>query len=152
MHYVNKVDKVIILISNISTKASSQRVLSQSNIKDLLKFNENFKKWLDTPQGKAFASEKLTINVSNALNDLVSKATANELTFEYLQNSFKEVFKGGTIRSLEFSKNVYGPFEKCIKNLEKKLFSSIRKTANGGEITPEMSKEIFDIFAKAYRS
>ena len=40
MNYVNKVDKVIVLISNISTRAISSRPLSLSNLRELGKITE----------------------------------------------------------------------------------------------------------------
>ena len=129
MNYVNQVDKVIVLISNISTRAISSRPLSLSNLRELGKITEYAKTKL---ADNAELLEKLNVDAENLSFDQLS-ATLNEILEMKVDDS-------------KFNLMI----TKYLDKLNKGLFGSIRKTANNTEITPEMSKEIFEIFAQAY--
>ena len=139
MNYVNKVDKVIVLISNISFKAISERSLSLSNLKQFGKI-------------KQFA-------VDNKITNEKIELTFNEI--ESIVDGINFVALKGYLENLiDFSKDVKDIDIKYVKKfqlmiqtylnkLNETLFKSIRKAGNL-EITPETSKEIFEIYAKAY--
>ena len=129
MNYVNKVDKVIILISNISTKAISSRPLSQAKLRDFEKIKEY-----------------ITINYSNNI-ELMEKFNVNIENLSF--NDLKEIFNFVLNLNLQDDK-LNKLIVRYLDKLNKGLFVSIRKTSNNIEITPEMSKEIFELFAKAY--
>lgn len=129
MNYVDKVDKVIVLISNISTKAISSRPLSLSNLQRFGKIVEYAKTKLKDNQE---LQEKLNVDAEN-------------LSFDQLSEILNSVLDMN-IEDDKFNKKI----QQYLDALNKGLFGSIRKTANNTEITPEMSKEIFEIFAKAY--
>ena len=129
MNYVDKVDKVIVLISNISTKAISSRPLSLSNLQRCGKIVDYAKTKLKDNQE---LQEKLNVNAENLSFDQLSEILNLILEMNIEDNKFNSMI------------------QKYLDALRKGLFGSIRKTANNTEITPEMSKEIFEIFAKAY--
>ena len=129
MNYVDKVDKVIVLISNISTKAISSRPLSLSNLQRFGKIVDYAKTKLKDNQE---LQEKLNVDAENLSFDQLSKTLNSILEMNIEDNKFNSMI------------------QKYLDALNKGLFGSIRKTANNTEITPEMSKEIFEIFAKAY--
>ena len=141
MSYVNNkdVNKVLVLISNISTNAISNRALSLSNLKKLAKIKEFVK--------------------SNNLNTDQLNEGFKEIDDEVESISYKrleEIFTSKIIPSCIKNKNIDNNFVKLVdmindylKELKEKLFKSIRKAGNF-EITPEVSQKIFKIFAKAY--
>ena len=141
MSYVNNkdVNKVLVLISNISTSAISNRALSLSNLKKLAKIKEFVK--------------------SNNLNTDQLNEGFKEIDDEVESISYKrleEIFTSKIIPSCIKNKNIDNNFAKLVdmindylKELKEKLFKSIRKAGNF-EITPEVSQKIFKIFAKAY--
>lgn len=132
MKYIDTADKVIVLISNISSTAISSRPLSLTNLKDLGKI-------------KAYADSKLNDNeeLLAILDDLTSDAES--ISFQTLSKSMTDIL------TLNLNDNKFNTMiQKYLIRLNKSLFRSIRKTANNIEITPEMSKEIFEIFIKAY--
>lgn len=139
MNYVNKADKVLILISNISTKAISNRPLSMINLNKLIKIKEFIQKnklddYEKIPEIIKFFDESI-----NELNydQLIEKLNNLEkLCDQYSKNDKLFLDLKGIITSYE-------------SDLDKKLFKSIRKAGNK-EITPEASKEIFEIFINAY--
>lgn len=139
MNYVNKVDKVIVLISNISTKAISLRPLSLSNLKQFGKI-------------KQFAIDNniLNENIENIFNEVES--ITEQLNFEtlksYLNNLLDESKKIENIE-IKYIKKIQILINSYLNNLNTFLFKSIRKAGNF-EITPEISKKIFEIFVKAY--
>lgn len=141
MNYANNndVDKVLVLISNISTNAISNRPLSLSNLKKIGKIKEFIEK-----------NELETAELSNAINEVENSIT--ELSFTEL----KEIFTSKIIPECEKNKvsnskyvNLNKMINDYLNELNEKLFKSIRK-AGSFEITPEVSKSIFEIFAKAY--
>ena len=142
MSYVDKVDKVIVLISNISTAAISSRPMSAMNLKDLGKLKEQIEWMKNTWAPSPRIDEDYQI-----ISDLFEKSSS--LTYSELKDGLEKIRHSNMLRSPE-----YGRFRmaigKYLTKLEKNLFTSIRKTANGNEITPEQSKQIFEIFARAY--
>lgn len=139
MKYVNMADKIIILISNISTKAISTRPLSMVNLKKLVKIKEYI--------------------IKNKLDsyDEISKImeffdnTVNDLNYEKLIEKFNELEKICDLYSKDekLFLELKGLIVLYKKDLKEKLFKSIRK-AGTKEITPETSKEIFEIYINAY--
>ena len=139
MKYVSIVDKVIVLISNISTKAISSRPLSLSNLKQFGKI-------------KQFALDN---NLNNEDLDKLFNEIEDEtenLNFEKLKNHL-EIMMNYNPDNLDVDQKYIKKFQLMSKTylnkLNETLFKSIRKAGNL-EITPETSKEIFEIFAKAY--
>ena len=139
MKYVDKVDKVIILISNISTKAISTRPLSMANLKKLIKIKEYIQK------NKLDDYEKIP-EIIKFFDESI-----NELNYDKLIEKFNELEK----LCDQYAKNdklfleLKGLIMSYEKDLNEKLFKSIRK-AGTKEITPETSKEIFEIYINAY--
>ena len=139
LKYVDKVDKVLILISNISTKAISSRPLSMGNLKKLTKIKDFIiKNKLDKYD-----------NINEIIN-FFDKAI-NDLNFDQLIEKLNDLEKICDLNSKEEKlffelKAIITSYE---SELNEKLFKSIRKAGNK-EITPETSKEIFEIFINAY--
>lgn len=133
--------KVVVLVSNISETANLSRSLSLTNLKQLGKIREFYEKNLadDDDCSAAFEPAWEAIDAKaegisyNELSDILMKA------------------KDQCQKSTEAHKNAFFlKIDKYLASLKKNLTSSIRSTSSGKEITPEMSKEIFDIYAKAY--
>lgn len=139
MSYVDKVDKVIVLISNISKMAISSRPLSKSNLNGFGKLKALIDK-IDARTG-------VTSEVGVKLAELAEKA--DNLPYDELKEGLEEVLDSDVLKAREYA-DVAKAIEKYIDRMEVDLFKSIRKTSTGKEITPEMSKEIFEIFARAY--
>lgn len=139
MKYVDKVDKVIILISNISTNAISSRPLSIANLKKLVKIKDFIQeKKLDKDEKISKIIEFFDSNVDTLnYNDLMKK-------FEELEKICDQYAKEDKL-FLEL-KNLIILYE---VELKEKIFKSIRK-AGTREITPETSLQIFEIFINAY--
>ena len=140
MKFVNnkEINKVIVLISNISTQAISNRSLSLSNLKKLGKIKEFIDK-----------NDLHTDEIDEGLN--IIDQSIDNLSFSMLQEVFNKM-----IQSCDKNFNDNKKFAELkaliidyIDDLKGKLFKSIRKAGNI-EITPMISKEIFEIFAKAY--
>ena len=133
--------KVVVLISNISTKAISERKMSATHLSDL----QSIKKLADKAglTGIGSKAQELYDAGSSAEEDAPG-LTYNDLKAELdkLAASPELAGKGG--------EKVKARIEQYQEKLSKNLFTSIRKDANGNEITPEMSKEIFEVFANAY--
>lgn len=141
MKYVNNsnVDKVIVMISNISTNAISSRSLSLSNLKKLGKIKDFIEK-------NELHSDDIDEGIK-ILNDNIENISYNML---------EEVLEKKIIPSCENNIGIERKFIELkgmiidyLDELKGKLFKSIRKAGNF-EITPEISMEIFKIFAKAY--
>jgi phosphopantetheine adenylyltransferase len=139
MNYVNKVDKVIVLISNISFKAISERSLSLSNLKQFGKI-------------KQFAIDNNIINdeIKNVFNEIESITDGiNFVTLKgYLENLI-DYSKNIKDVDIKYVKKFQLMTQTYLNKLNETLFKSIRK-AGSLEITPETSKGIFEIYAKAY--
>lgn len=136
MEYANNpnINKVIVLISNISTKTISNRFLSLSNLKQLGKIKDFIIK-----------NKLNTTTIDDALNEL--NINIETLTFNTLKDTLNNIISVcDEINTDEYIK-LKEMINKYISTLENTLFKSIRK-AGSLEITPEMSKEIFEIFAK----
>ncbi len=127
--YAKNSDKVLILISNISKNANKLRNLSKSTLlqlgKILNKYNVNNKETLELIK--------------------IIQSDVNTLTFDKLNAYINKIYN-----NLSDNSKMKIELEKFMNNLEKTLYKSIRYDANGNEITPEVSKEIFEIFINAY--
>ena len=139
LKYVDKVDKVLILISNISTKAISSRPLSMGNLKKLTKIKDFI--------------VKNKLDKYDNINEIIVffDKTINDLNFDQLIEKLNDLVKICDLNSKEEKlffelKAIITSYE---SELNEKLFKSIRKAGNK-EITPETSKEIFEIFINAY--
>ena len=139
LKYVDKVDKVLILISNISTKAISSRPLSMGNLKKLTKIKDFI--------------VKNKLDKYDNINEIIVffDKTINDLNFDQLIEKLNDLEKICDLNSNEEKlffelKAIITSYE---SELNEKLFKSIRKAGNK-EITPETSKEIFEIFINAY--
>lgn len=142
MSYIDKVDKVIVLISNISKAAISSRPMSLSNLKELGKLKEQIE-WMKNN----WAPDPRTDEDYEIICSLSEKA--DSLSFAELKAGLEKIQHAGMLRSMTYGRFRMG-IDKYLAKLEKNLFTSIRKSANGSEITPEQSKQIFEIFARAY--
>ena len=129
MEYANQSDKVLVLISNISEKANSNRVLSKSSLLPLSKILSNYT--LENEQA---------ISIVNYI-----KEHTDTLTLNILENYINNL-----LQYLEVDSSMYKDLTKFISKLKQSIRKSIRTTADGKEITPEQSKQIFDIFINAY--
>ena len=132
--YLKIVDKVIILISNISSKANLSKILSGRNLRNVESLIEYYKQYnLNIPEVDDIINE-IQMNINTfTINDILKKL--NEIL----------IIKNSDVNFLNFCKIV----NKTVKQINNSIFASIRKTSNNSEITPEMSKEIFEIFIKA---
>lgn len=138
MNYVDKVDKVVVLISNISTNAISNRPLSLSNLKQFGKIKQF-----------AIDNEIMNDEIQNVFDE-VEKNT-EELNFTELRNFLETlVYESKNISDVDikYIKKFQLMIQTYLNNLNSSLFKSIRKAGNF-EITPEVSKEIFEVFAKS---
>lgn len=129
MEYANQSDKVLVLISNISEKANSNRVLSKSSLLPLSKILSNYT--LENEQA---------ISIVNSI-----KEHTDTLTLSILENYINNL-----LQYLEVDSSMYKDLTKFISKLKQSVRKSIRTTVDGKEITPEQSKQIFDIFINAY--
>ena len=140
LKYVDKVDKVLILISNISTKAISSRPLSMGNLKKLVKIKDFIIK------NKLDKYENIS-EIIKFFDDVI-----NDLNFDKLIEEFNKLEKLCDLYSKD--EKLFFELKAMITSYEselnEKLFKSIRRAGNK-EITPETSKEIFEIFINAYK-
>lgn len=135
MNYVNQADKVVVLISNISTSVISSRALSLSNLKEFGAIKSKY----DSIKDKS----NIPGVVNTTFNEIAAKS--DNISFNELLEKLQIILN---VDSLELSE-IKSKIQKYIDKLNKSLFTSIRKTSDNTEITPEMSKEIFEIFASA---
>jgi len=139
MKYVEKVDKVLILISNISTRAISSRPLSMANLKKLIKIKEFIEK------NKLDQHDEI-LKILKFFDESIK-----DLNFDKLIENLNELEKLCDLYSKD--EKLFIELKVMITSYEselnEKLFKSIRKAGNK-EITPETSKEIFEIFINAY--
>jgi hypothetical protein len=138
MNYVDKVDKVIVLISNISTKAIAERPLSLTNLKQFGKI-------------KQFAIDNNIINdeITHVFDEI--EALTETLNFVDLKRNLEKLIlcsKDIDDVDLKYVKKFQLMIQTYLNRLNETLFKSIRHAGNL-EITPEVSKQIFEIFAKA---
>lgn len=131
-------DKVIVLISNISEKAILSRPASKTNLKPLEAIKNRFEKYMKST-GKYDDECK---NAIDLMNGIVNPSDTSA------QISLDKVFN--TLNDLkEDFPELEDQLENFIDKLREKSFSSIRRTSTGTEITPEMSKKVFEIFVDA---
>lgn len=118
-----------VFISNTSEKYISERYLSITNLNKFAKIISKF---------------ELPKDLKNEYDELI--LNANTLSYNDLNNFFEIIKKYKS----EIDEKLISNLTKFMDSLQSKLFASIRKTSNGTEITPEIAKEIFEIFIKAY--
>lgn len=129
MEYASQSDKVLVLISNISEEANSNRILSKSSLLPLSKILSNYT-----------LENEHAISIVNSI-----KENADKLTLKSLENYINNL-----LQYLDKNSDMYKELTKYISKLKQSVLKSIRKTATGSEITPEQAKQIFDIFVQAY--
>lgn len=129
MEYAMQSDKVLVLISNISLESNSQRVLSKSSLSSLSKILADYT-----------LENEHAISIVNSI-----KENADKLTLKSVENYINNLSQ-----YLDKDSDMYKELTKYISKLKQSVLKSIRKTATGSEITPEQSKQIFDIFVQAY--
>ena len=129
MEYASQSDKVLVLISNISEEANSNRILSKSSLLPLSKILSNYT-----------LENEHAISIVNSI-----KENADKLTLKSLENYINNL-----LQYLDKNSDMYKELTKYISKLKQFVLKSIRKTATGSEITPEQAKQIFDIFVQAY--
>ena len=128
-------DEIHIFISNTSTKYISNRKLSLSNLKKLGKL-------------KQFAEENLNSEeITKIFNELDEQI--DNLTFNRLKEKLNELLSLNYADD-EVSQEFKSQVQTYLKELEEKLFKSIRYTAAGTEILPETAEEIFNMYIKDY--
>lgn len=124
---VKQAELVFVFISNTSEKHIAARWISKSN---LIKF------------AKIISKFQLSPKVQNLYNKLVENA--EEITFNDLIDFVNNV------KTISNDEKLNEELTKFIESTKATLFKSIRRTSTGTEITPEIAKEIFEIFIKAY--
>ena len=129
MEYAMQSDKVLVLISNISLESNSQRILSKSSLSSLSKILSNYR-----------LENEHAISIVSSI-----KENTDKLTLKSVENYINNL-----LQYLEVDSSMYKDLTKFISKLKQSVLKSIRKTATGSEITPEQSKQIFDIFINAY--
>lgn len=129
MEYASQSDKVLVLISNISEEANSNRILSKSSLLSLSKILADYT-----------LENEHAIFIVNSI-----KENADKLTLKSLENYINNL-----LQYLDKDSDMYKELTKYISKLKQSVLKSIRKTATGSEITPEQAKQIFDIFVQAY--
>lgn len=141
MNYVNMkdVDKVIVLISNISTKAISNRSISMTNLNFLGKIKSFIEKNDIHTDEIDEGLETIDKNIDNMTYSMLDEIFAKKFIPSCDQNYANEK------KFIELKVMITD----YMNGLHDKLFKSIRK-AGDFEITPEISKEIFEIFVNAY--
>ena len=128
-------DEIHIFISNTSTKYISNRKLSLSNLKKLGKL-------------KQFAEENLNSEEITKIFKELDEQIDN-LTFNRLKEKLNELLSLNYADD-EVSQEFKSQVQTYLKELEEKLFKSIRYTAAGTEILPETAEEIFNMYIKDY--
>lgn len=145
LEYCKLADKVYIFISNVSTKIISERVLSKSNLEQLVKIINIFE-----------SKEQFKINSSiyNKIHYEFSKIKEN---IDILNWNILEQYLNNIDDIINNNKNIETQYlnlhERLINfrnSLNEKLFKSVRETENNIEIEPNMAKEIFELFISAY--
>lgn len=131
MKYLDKVDKVIILISNISEKVNLNRPLSVSNLKPFMKFFETIKT----------KNPELSHKIDLFLNE--SSQSEHNLTFEMLEQFITEL-------SADLDESLVNSILSKLDGLKMNLLKSIRKTNSGKQIEPETAQMIFQKYANDY--
>ena len=129
MEYAMQSDSVLDVISNISLESNSQRVLSKSSLSSLSKILADYT-----------LENEHAISIVNSI-----KENADKLTLKSVENYINNL-----LQYLDKDSDMYKELTKYISKLKQSVLKSIRKTATGSEITPEQSKQIFDIFVQAY--
>jgi hypothetical protein len=129
LDHKDKADEVHIFISNTSKKYISERKISIGNLKKLAKLLNEVKK-LNIPE----------------MNEICQFFADNAETVNW--NELKE--KLDLLLTKEIPEELSKKIQNYISGLEETLFKSIRLTANGTEITPEVSLEIFEKYIKDY--
>ena len=97
MSYVDEVDKVIVLISNISKAAISSRPMSSANLKDLGKLKEQIE-WMKNN----WAPDPRTDEDYEIICSLSEKA--DSLTFAELKAGLEKIQHADKLRSREYRK------------------------------------------------
>lgn len=141
MKYANnpEVDKVIIMISNISTQAISNRSMSLSNLKKLGKIKSFIEK-----------NELHTDDIDEGFKIL--DGNIENISYSMLEEILEKKFIPSCENNIGIEKkfiDLKGMIIDYLDELKGKLFKSIRK-AGDFEITPEVSRDIFKIFIEAY--
>ena len=94
MSYIDKADKVIVLISNISKAAISSRPMSATHLKDLGKLKDQIEwmknNWKPSPR----IDEDFEI-----ISNLVEKANSLSLTYSELKEGLEKIQNSGMLRS-----------------------------------------------------
>lgn len=129
MEYAMQSDKVLVLISNISEEANSNRILSKSSLSSLSKILADYT-----------LENEHAISIVNSI-----KENADKLTLKSVENYINNL-----LQYLDKDSDMYKELTKYISKLKQSVLKSIRKTVTGSEITPEQAKQIFDIFVQAY--
>lgn len=141
LKYLDIADEIHIFISATSQKFLSNKSISKSNLSSIFSvFNKFLKK-------KDKFSESIDIT---QIYQIISDITENYQTYSYtqIQNKLKQLI---TL----FSENEQlKQFEQLLSNklalLKANQFKSIRYTANGKDIDPEIAKSIFEIYINEY--
>lgn len=129
MEYAQKADKVLVLISNVSSESNSNRPLSKSFILSLSKILNKY----------SIENDKALSIINNIKNN------PDSLTLASLKKNIKALSS-----YLDENSDMYKELIAFMKKVESSIYKSIRYTASGNEISPKTSKQIFDIFIKAY--
>lgn len=129
MEYAQKADKVLVLISNVSSESNSNRPLSKSFILSLSKILNKY----------SIENDKALSIINNIKNN------PDTLTLASLKKNIKALSS-----YLDENSDMYKELIAFMKKVESSIYKSIRYTASGNEISPKTSKQIFDIFIKAY--
>lgn len=140
--FKNDYDKVIFMISNVSEKTNLSRKLSLSNLIQLGKIKEFYEANLKNDEN--FSS--ILDNVFSVISDHTDSLTYNELT---------DVFMKAKSSCMKDSSNddklneFFLMIDEYLSEVKERLMSSVKKTSSGKEMTPEISKFIFDLFIKS---
>jgi len=136
LQYCNIADFIYIFISNTSIKSISNRILSKSNLQQTAKFISSIQELNLKNQ-----------TIDNICNQIIDNS--NTLTYNILIELLNKL-----IEQFNLYRNIYDEYinkiNKIKDSLDKSLFKSIRKTTNDKEITPEISKGIFETYINKY--
>lgn len=135
--YCNLADKVIVIISNISTKVISARPLSKGNLQPLAKLISKYNQ----------------LNIKNneietIFNELINNA--DNISYNELINNFnkiEQIIKSENKKDYQFILEEINKIKEQLNNL---LFKSVRKTNTNMEIEPETAKKILDLYVQRY--
>ena len=135
LQYCGIADVVIIFISNTSINLISNRVLSKSNLQQTAKLVSSIQ--------ESNLNNTVIIDICNTIIN-----SSDTITFNILNTLLNKLYKEFYSNKKLYNKYI-NEINKIKINLKNNLFKSV-KEINGKEITPKISKNIFETYITKY--